>query len=237
MLLEQTLDQILNHDWLDDDPTEPLREFPPKKLLASLRRRFAGNEDITVQGNIFDVCAYVIGSEAGPWIREVAQGPISNLIVLPFFRALARCIGDDAFQIATAKLENEYKHQLAMTAHALLAFDSKSRILDWIEMQTCSSSVPITRDWGQLAAIAGITWQRIATWLERGNQLGLVALDALNCCWDYDAGEGGWLYIYEPTLLGPVEHETMRTRLEAYSEQYPYPRVEHTVKRILQHLP
>ena len=236
MPLTQILDDVLNRQWIDDDSMGSLRQCPRNELLTTIQRRFADTDSVTVQGNIFDICANVLGTEAGPWIRELSAGPISNMIALPFFRALAKCLGDEGFEIATAKLANEYENQLPLTAHALLEFDSKSQILDWIEQRLHSPNQPTKPDWGQLAAITGITWERIARWLDRGKPLSLVALDALNFCWNYDAGIGAWLHNHEPKLLTPADPDTMRARLQQYAEDDPSPRVDRTVKMIVEHL-
>ena len=236
MSLEQTLDEVLRREWIDQDSISALRQFPPDVLLLALRQRFAETDSLLVQGNILDVCADVLGETAGPWIREVADGPISNMITRPFCRALAHCVGDDGFAIATAKLANESAHQLPLTAHALLEFDEKLQILDWIEERLHAPNQAARADWGQLAAIAGIKWQRVAVWLDRGKPLSLVALDALNFCWDYGAGIGGWLNTYKPKLLAPADDETMRARLLKYAEDNPTPRVTRRVTEIMEHL-
>ena len=235
MSLEQALDELLTSAWIEENPTEPLKQYARADVLAELQRRYEMSDDITLQGNAFDICAYVIGKEAGPWIRQVAEEPVSNLIALSFFRALANCIGEEAFELATGKLNREFPNQVALTAHALLAFESKQRILEWMESYVRERNPPIVKDWGQLAAIAGVSWARITEWLDQGGLLGLIALDAMHCCFDHDVG-GAWLQRMEPVLLEPADSELMAERLKTYADANPTPRVTRTVKLLLGYL-
>ena len=73
--------------------------------------------------------------------------------------------------------------------------------------------------WGQLAAIAGITWETAEGWLQRGRPMNLVAVSALQCCFDNDAGIGAWLARHEPKLLQPVPPAIMISALEQVDEE------------------
>lgn len=235
-LLDELLHELLTSEWLEENPTAPLEDFAPSDVLAGVKRYYQQTDNVTVKGNAFDICAYVVREEAAPWIREISEEPIPNLIALSFCRALASCLGEEAFDIAVRKIEREFPNQVALTAHALLAFESKYRILDWIETYVQARQPAITKEWGQLAAVAGINWPRIDDWLSRDSLLGLIALDAIHCCLDHDAGEGGWLYTYEPTLGKAADSQAMAQRLRSYAEAHCSPRVTRTVDTLLDHL-
>lgn len=233
MSLEQLLEELLTSQWSEENPTAPLNEYAKADVLAGVTSRYERTDDVTVKGNAYDICAYVLREEAGPWIRAIANEPILNLHALSFFRALANCLGDEGFDIAVKKLDAEFPHQVAMTAHALLAFDSKHRLFDWVEAYVKDRNPPITKAWGQLVALAGMDWQRIDDWLAKGPLLGLIALDAMHCCHDHDVGEGGWLYTYEPVLGDPADFDTMSNRLKSFADAHPTPRITRTVDTLL----
>ena len=239
MTLSEFLDEHLDQHELSDQVIRQLREYPADELLAQLSQRFVASEklqNVFVQNNIFEICATVIGKPAGQFIAEVSTGPISNFSTQSFCRALSKCSIEGGFDIAARKLQNEVGHQRALTAHALLEFDEGSKILDWIESLFVESNETVKPDWGQLAALAGITWARICKWLDLGKPINLIALDAMKFCWDYDAGIGAWLHNYEPKLLEPTDKTEMKRHLLGYVDKESSPRVALTVEAIVQHL-
>lgn len=234
--LPQLLDAALVRDIVGADVVRALERFPAGDLLTELRWRFLKAESSVVASQVLEICADVLGPSASLWIREIAESDVPTILIHSFCRALAKCIGDTAFDIAAERLAHVDQSELPLMAHALLQFDAKSRILDWIELQLSSPSQTVKQYWGQLAALAGISWKRAAEWIDRGKPLSLVALDALNCCWNYDGVVGGWLTKYRPKLLDPGDIEEMRERLRRHAQAQPWPRVEQAVKMIDEHL-
>jgi hypothetical protein len=232
MTLDQTLDRVLPREYLKEADFARLRGFPRDQLLAQLERRFEEAQSNFVRWNIFDVCAD-LGPEAAPLVRKIIQQPITNEDRA--CRALAKCLGDEGFDLFAPRLANAHPRERVRCASALLEFDCKERILDWIEA-TLSAQDPITPDWGPLAALAGITWERVTRWLDRGKPLGLVALDAMNACRDDDSSAVIRLRDGRPKLRQPVDLATMRARLRWYAAADASPRTQRLVSEIDQHL-
>ena len=133
---------------------------------------------------------------------------------------------DDAWNLTTdfiARSENVREN-----AQSLGWFRS-DRTLHWIEEQLPDLEVPVTQDWGRLAAISQLSWQRVESWLSLGRPLSLVALDSLVACYHYDTLN---LKRIQPKLASTATESSMVAVLERYAADDDVPRVTRTVSRI-----
>ena len=215
---------------------EDLSRIPPAQLLAEIDRCY-DPEDVAIQENIFLVCERLLGPAAEPWLRKSKHRPLQNFAFDAFCSALDVCVPDGGFEIATDKLANERPHQLAYFAHGLLAFDDKTKILDWIEARLGSGNEPVVPEWGQLAALAGVRWQTINRWLDRGKPVSLVALDAIVAWLTGHVEVGMWLNCLTPRVVDTPPSATIRNRLLAHAESEGTPRVEKVVAQIVELIP
>lgn len=124
----------------------------------------------------------------------------------------------------------------ANVLHALSPFRDR-RVLDWMESH---ATAPVTYEWGAAAAVSRVSWDRICRWLDRGEPLSLIALDALKNCRGFDPGDpemSGIFKVVSPKIEHPAAQKKMRKKLTQFARKNPSPRVKEAVALILEHLP
>lgn len=132
------------------------------------------------------------------------------------------------FDALTAVLEGQAPAPRARNC-TLVALTGDPRVLDWLERNIGS---PVTRAWGEAAALAGIRWPQVKRWLERGAAHRLAALDALL---GYRAPAPNMSPICRkaaPVLQQPPGADEIRAELQKAAREQPTPRVTGTVAAI-----
>jgi len=87
--------------------------------------------------------------------------------------------------------------------------------------------------WGELAAVSGLTWDRVLQWLQRGRPLSRIAIDALYVCGGFQPEHFSGLITDLPRpLYQPGDPQRMTEILRAYARHDSSPRVAQRVRAI-----
>jgi hypothetical protein len=229
--LERLIDYALTRWRLTLTDLAPFQHHTPNQILSALERRFAATRSSEIRGCVFELCARVLERGAETFIRGAVKdgNPYSHDLIA----ALAKCLPpEEGFQIALDLLRDVRAQDLPRAACSLATFRTAAA-LDWIEDQVASPDAVLTEGWGRLAAMSRLTWERVEAWLNAGRPLSLVALDALNSCWNYNTPQ---LREWRPKLIEAPGTELMRKRLEQHQALDDAPRVTRSIGAILLHL-
>jgi hypothetical protein len=229
--LERLIDYALTRYELGKKVFRAFKDYPPDAILDALRRRYRTATCGYIKVCLFELCAKVLGRRGERFIRERAQSgePYSHLFVL----ALAECLPpEEGFDIAAASLRSVTPQELPWARNSLALFRT-SKALDWIEHKFQTSDAIPTEDWGRLAAMSQLTWDRANRWLDSGYPLSFVAVTALNYCWNYDIPS---LREARPKLRDAPDVEVIRRRLEAYGKTAEASHVLGTLLSVLAHI-
>jgi hypothetical protein len=198
-------------------------------LLSVLQVRVSGIPNPAIESRAYGIAEMVLQSFAADWIRDRAETH-SDASFIAWSCAAASCLPfEEGFGRVTTKLATKPKNDPMFALGALGSFRS-SRTLDWMEVNVCE---PLTDTWGRLAALSQFTWSRALNWLRRGRPLSLVALDALNSCWNFDTVQ---LRNARPRLLSPATRDEMTQALRDYASRDPKPRAERAARLAIEHL-
>ncbi|HEY5949328.1 MAG TPA: hypothetical protein VIV40_27730, partial [Kofleriaceae bacterium] len=113
----------------------------------------------------------------------------------------------------------------------LLTIIPSTATLEWLEGRIES---PVVEQWGTTAALLGITWKRLATWMTRGRPHSLAALDALIAYGHPSPGSSPLHRAVQPLLVDPPSLADLRDALVGLVASDDSPRVTKTVKQILE---
>lgn len=229
--LERLIDYAFTRWKLTPAEVEAFAVYSPAEVMGALQERFAATVSLHIRARTFEICAKALGPHAASFLRDrIAQGePYSSSLAL----ALAKCLpAQEGFAIALERLREVTPQQLPLMACSLAAFNTQAT-LDWIEQQVKAPDVVLAEGWGRLAAMSHLEWSRVERWLDEGRPLSLVALDALNACWNYNTPQ---LRERRPKLKNAPAAQALQTRLEQYAAQDDAPRVQRAVRSILPHL-
>lgn len=215
--------------WFIEGPlVEALSRHRKESVLRSLQTRVASQPGLELKGLAYEICAKVLGTTAEEWIRrEWESSPPALLFSLA--EASAACLPRaEGYSLVVSALAGVPTKELVYAAAALSWFRSAAA-LDWLEQNI---SDPLLDDWGRLAAVSDLNWERVAKWLAAGRPLSLVALDALIACRHYNTP---LLKRFAPRLLEPAPVDEMDAALNAYLGSDPAPRVRKAVAAIVGH--
>ena len=204
--LERLVDMVMSRwfysRFLTPDLASAVDEPDQSALLESLQRRVIECHNPCIEASAYCVAAVNLKAFAGEWIRT-RETNHSPECFNAWSHACAACLPfNEGFSRVTAILAlKPFKHPNQLLAP--LFYFRGDPVLDWLEDNI---KEPITEDWGRAAALAGISWPRISTWLAKGRPFSLVGLDALNTCWRYNSAA---LKEAQPKLHQPASREEM----------------------------
>ena len=227
--LPRLIDMATTQWLLTDNVVNAINEHEPNAVLDSIVTRTEISPNGWVESTCLQICARSLGKTGAEWVRSRHRK--SPDLLYSWAEAAAACMTlDDAWKLTTdsvAKSEN-----VREDAQSLGWFRS-DRTLDWIENRFPPLKLPVTQDWGRLAAISQLSWSRIESWLSRGRPLSLVALDSMVACCHYDTMN---LKRIQPKLTTDSSELEMVAILDRYAAGDDVPRVTRTVSRIKSNL-
>jgi len=197
-------------------------------LLECIKRRVAASRNPVIVSSAYRIAEVNLKNAAADWIRAQESKHHPHCF-LAWACACGTCLPfEEGFERVTSILVRQPRNPDRLLT-ALSSFHG-DRVLDWIEGNI---GQPITETWGQAAALAGFSWQRAEKWLAGGRPLSLVALDALNACWNYNTGR---LKEAKPKLINPASRDEIISTLRDYAAKDAWPRPERAVQKVIDHL-
>jgi len=223
--LERLLDMATTQWFLADDVVDAFNQLDAETVLNSLVSRTDHSRNAWVESTCLQVCARSLGPTGSHWVRS-RYGKSPKLLYW-WVAAAAACLPfDDAWKLATESIAES--KNIRDDAQSLGWFRSNTT-LDWIECQFPSLELPVTQDWGRLAAISQQSWSRIESWLSLGRPLSLVALDSMVACYHYDTLN---LKRIEPKLTVNATESQIIDTLDGYAASDDVPRVTRAITSI-----
>ena len=167
-----------------DELTIALKKCDAKTLLDCLKQRVQ-NPNPAIESVAYCIAGDVLKEFAAHWIQE-RQGAVilhgfaswtyACVCCLPANEALMRF--DEKLKTMTGWMCWEAKNVLGDLRNPI--------VLEWIETNIRE---PVEASWGRLAALSQLSWPKVLKWLKSGYPLSLVALDAMNACWNYGTAQ------------------------------------------------
>ena len=223
--IEQLLDYARTRWFIEKPVVEALSRHSKDSVLSALQNRVAASPCSDLKVLAFDICSQVLYEAAEEWIRAEWKS-FTPPHLLPLAEASAACLpSEEGYDLVVNHIAYIPSKEIVRQAAALSWFRSEAT-LDWIERNI---SDPLVEDWGRLAAVSNLKWERVAKWLASGRPLSLVALDALIACWHYNTPI---LIRCAPKLLEPAPVDEMNATLDDYLDRDPVPRVRKAVLAI-----
>lgn len=156
----------------------------------------------------------------------------SRALHAPFSTVLATQTADEAFRWITAVLAAQSNNLRSSNSH-LVAYTGNDSGLNWYEANVGS---PVTDHWGNGAALLGVSWPRLATWLKAGGPQTLMALDALIAYRRPAPNMSPLARIAAPVLPeAPDKAEFERTLLDVL-EKNSTPRIKSAVQTVMDYV-
>ena len=220
--LDRLLEYARTRWFLDKPVVEALSRHSKGSVLRSLQNRVAANPCSDVKVLAYGICAQVLYESAEEWIRAEWES-FTPTHLLALAEASANCLpNEEGYALVVNAIADVPSKEIVYRAAALSWFRSEAT-LDWIERNI---SDPLAEDWGRLAAVSNLKWERVAKWLASGRPLSLVALDALKACGHYNTLI---LKRFKPKLLEPAPVHEMNAVLDGYLDRDSAPRVRSAV--------
>ena len=231
--LERLVDMAMSRWFFSREDTPELINAMGKQdrdsLLSVLQRRVFEIPNPFIESRGYEIAEIVLQRFAANWIRERAETHADESFTA-WAGAAASCLPfEEAFARVTSKLAIKPKKDPTLSLGALGSFRN-DHTLAWIETNIHE---PITETWGRLAALSQFSWPRAKAWLRGGRPLSLVALDALNSCWNFNTIQ---LRKERPKLLLPATRDEMVQEIQNYALQDSKPRAERAARTAIEHL-
>ena len=227
--LPRLLDMAITQWFLADDVVDAFSDHDAKAVLDALMVRTDSSQNAWVESTCLQICARSLGPIAAEWVRS-RYGQSPDLLYW-WVAAAAACLpSDDAWDSATKAIAQS---QNVREDAQSLGWFRDDRTLDWIEEQLPILELPVTQDWGRLAAISRLTWSRTESWLALGRPLSLVALDAMVSCYHYDTMN---LKRIQPKLTAEVAESYISEALDRYLASDDVPRVSLAIAKVKSNL-
>jgi hypothetical protein len=180
--IERLLEYARTRWFIEKPVVETLSRHSRDSVLRSLQSRVAADPCSDVKVVAYEICAQVLYEAAEDGIRAEWES-FTPTHLLPLAQASAACLpNEEGYGLVVKAIADVPSKEIVRRAAALSWFRSEVT-LDWIERNI---SDPLLEDWGRLAAVSNLKWERVAKWLASGRPLSLVALDALIACWHYN---------------------------------------------------
>jgi hypothetical protein len=230
--LERLVDFAMTRWRLENKVVRALGNFDKEDVLKALQARVDKYPNYALESTAYEICNSVLGSAARDWIRERWRSwRPKTLFTLSY--ATAACLPfDEGYNRVVQALMDVPPQELVDQCAALAWFRSE-KTLDWLEDHTgymLNNWGHVPDSWGRLAALSDFSWDRAASWFDKGRPLSLVALDALKACYRFNTG---LLERFKPRLARPAPIDEMTAKLRDYARKDPAPRVERDVEYIV----
>lgn len=231
--LGRLIDFSMTRWFLRSDVSDALTRHDPDVLLTHVMKRFLCTKDKWKQNRFFEIAGKVLKRWAEPWIREhiLSASPEARIDML---WAAAECLPPNEGRRIAQEALAALPHNAVARYCLVLSHYPGEATLEWIERNVCD---PLTRGWGDLAALAGTDWSRLKSWLARGRPLSLVALDALAACSGPRRGEPLLLRERVPRLLRPAPIPEIEAALRECATRDPSVRVRRVVQFAIMEMP
>jgi hypothetical protein len=224
------------HSDLPTKLAEALKEIPPALRLKLCQtyweRSRESGQDVTWQALLI---IQNLGPIAAGWTRHIWQDLIAaNRNYAGFAtQALAASLPpDEAFDLAKAWAEKATERETRKTR--LMAFGNLAhpRTLEFVESwwESADPDLPVTEEWGRLAADSRLSWTKAEAWLRQGRPLSLIALDAML---NY-LSRPGYHRVTLPVDFGLHSIHAFQDALSQYSDRDSSPRVVRTVRQLIE---
>lgn len=217
---ERLLDYCFTRWSLQDAELNALSALHSENLFAALTKR-ATTGNTHIRAIALTICANVLGAAANTWVREQYERSSEEDLLFSWAEAAARCLPQQEGLEKTINALAMYKERELNDRMGALSWFRSATVLDWIEGNAPRSN--ISNQWGQLAAVSNLSWDRVEQWLERGRPLSLIALDALDQFMHLPRHAPLVLQL-RPVLAGVADHETVLRALEFQMLNDPAPR-------------
>jgi hypothetical protein len=206
--------------------------FPIEAVLEALERRAK-----TPNLQTFEVClgiaASALGTEAAAWVLAQYERACVEDVLFAWAEAAAGALpAPKGLNLTIEALDARHARDLRERMAALLWFESPI-VLDWLEAHVPQRN--ITGEWGHLAALSSLSWERVQAWLASGRPLSLVAVDALTN-FIFRPAQSAIIKQRRPSLKGCEDRLRIRAVLEDCIAKDDAPRIAQRCKFILDNL-
>lgn len=210
---------------ISNELIQSMKTFSSDVWLQTMASWLKQTQNTILIDTIFLLCGKVVGHHAAAFIRNSWEKYRNSALTKHDFSiwyglcyAVAKCLPcEDGFAFVTEALSQVDDKDVYTHMHVLGWFETPLT-LNWIE-----ENIHIFHDqWGHLAALSKMDWQRVKKWLALGRPLSLVALDALKCCVTYNTR---MLQEQKPRLVSPPNQQELDAVLLAYLAIDSVPRV------------
>lgn len=195
--------------------------FVTSDILADLQERAETGNRHVLRATL-ELCAKVVGSSAGPWVRAQFERARHDAVLFAWAEAAAKCLPSPEGLHMTIDALSPLRDRDLQNGMAALSWFRSPEVLDWIEANAPSENV--SASWGQLAALSDLHWVRVQDWLAKRRPLSLVALDAL-ASFIPRQGRAPILSRMNPMLKGGVDRSAIERTLQEYESDDDAPRV------------
>lgn len=207
--------------------------FHTTEILPAVNARFDRTKNPWFHERYAALAAQVIEQKAESWFRGVLDRfePVRRLRLLEVgYKCLRH---DDGLALAKVTLSHLHAEELARWCTVLAHFRDPSS-LDWIEDHV---HVPLTGQWGDLAAASSFDWDRASKWLQADRPLSLVALDAMVACSGPHPSQSFLIQKIRPRMRAEVSAEVIQCAISDYAARDCSPRVSKSARHIIATLP
>lgn len=156
---------------------EALAALNSEDLLAAISRPDATSNPAKLS-TVFTICANILGQYASDWVHGQFERAMEQDVLFSWAEAAALCMPRPVGLTMTIDALTEFKGRELSKRIAALSWFRSAQVLEWIECNAPTAT--ITGEWGQLASLSNLTWDKAEKWLSQGRPLSLVALDSLD---------------------------------------------------------
>lgn len=221
-------DFTLTRMHLEAPTIEAWRRLHRERVLGVVESRFAHAPDRGIRSIALEIAADVLGTVARSFVESAWRHFPAAVDLDPLARASAACLRrPDGFgRVVTALAELDERERRVQSG-TLVHFRSPEA-LDWIERNVPEQ---VAGNWGFLASLSNLEWERVIDWIEKERPLSLVALDALVTM---VKPPSPFVRACAPRLVGTPQVERLDRSLTKYARKDAVLRVERCVSIILE---
>ena len=153
----------------------------------------------------------------------------SRHIVEPMANMLKECGPQLTLQWLTELLEKQRSSLRSSNSH-LVAYTGCAEAMEWLENNVIS---PVSTHWGEAAALLGVSWELILSWLQSERTKQLMALDAIYACRLPAPNMAPLAQIVAPVLINAPTKQEFESVLNETVAKAGTARIRQTVGRIM----
>ena len=230
--LERLVDFCMTRWAVDHSEYEAFRAFDERSIAELLKARAEGG-NWYIFARSMRLVANVLGAEAAPWVRGQYQRSVESDLLFSWAEAAAKCLPEpEGLRKTMDALKGVDAKEIPNRISALMWFRSID-VLNWIEANAPAQNV--VQQWGLLASVSDLTWDRVKDWLNRGRPLSLIALDALMQCIPRPS-QAPIVKEITPSLGGCPDQAVIVLALREHMETDDVPRVANQCRFVIENL-